>query len=89
MNFKTKNTLKQMHYMRGYLDANLDMLQNDFIISDDEVQDIIKDTLHTLEKITKINPYKYMIYSYEYISRADRFHTIKSILNVIIWSMKL
>ena len=71
MNFKTKNILKQMHYMRGYLDANLNMLQNDFIISDDEVQDIIKDTLHTLEKITKINPCQYMIYSYEYISRAD------------------
>ena len=62
---------KQMHYMRGYLDANLNMLQNDFIISDDEVQDIIKDALHTLEKITKINPYQYMIYSHEYISRAD------------------
>lgn len=83
MGFRKLNKLETISYEYGYLKGQLDLLLDDFIISDDEIQELIKDTLQTINIKIQINPTKYRPNN-EYITLNELERIINKVQNEII-----
>ena len=83
MNIIQLNKIETTSYEYGYLRGQLDLLLDDFIITYDEIQELIKDTLQTINIKIQINPLKYKSDN-EYITLDELHKTIYKVQNEII-----